>query len=135
MPWSPRYATGIPHLDAQHQVLFRMVDDFRLALDDGDGHMVYGEFLRMLELYSRTHFGAEEECMYRFQCPAARENLDGHVNFKVMLDEFQASFDASGFLPETAQDAAGRLEHWLVAHIGRIDTQLRPLVDMGLRAS
>ncbi len=130
MPWSERFATGIPHLDTQHRLLFQMVDDFRLALDEGNGQVVYGEFLRSLELYSRMHFGVEEECMYRFQCPAARVNLEGHQAFKELLDELTADHGSGGFRPEAAQRAALHLDRWLVEHIGRIDTQLRPLAEL-----
>ncbi len=131
MLWSDRFSTGVPRLDAQHQLLFRMVDDFRLAVEEGRGERVYGEFLASLELYSRMHFSAEEECMFRFRCPAAAANRVGHEAFRVMVAELRRSQAESGFRLQDADHATRELDHWLIEHIGRIDTQLLPLVAKG----
>lgn len=131
MEWTTEYATGIEHLDNQHKMLFRMESDFSHALDEGGGEGVYSEFLRSLELYSRIHFGAEEECMHRFQCPAASANLEGHRAFRDLLEESQALLTANGYRREDALATAERIRQWLVGHIGRIDTQLKPIVAGG----
>lgn len=129
MEWSERFATGIEHLDNQHRMLFRMETDFSHALEEGGGERVYGEFLRSLEMYSRIHFGAEETCMHRFQCPAAAANLDGHRAFRDLLADSQGRLLAEGYRRGDALLLAEELRTWLVEHIGRIDVQLRPLVE------
>lgn len=129
MEWSERFATGVEHLDQQHRMLFQMESDFSQSLAEGSGAGVYGEFLRSLELYSRMHFAAEEECMFRFQCPAAATNLDGHRAFRALLDDSDQKFKSRGYRRDDALATAEAIRLWLVSHIGRIDTQLRPVVE------
>ena len=40
---------------------------------EGRGERVYGLLLELLRGYARVHFGFEEACMERCQCPAATE--------------------------------------------------------------
>lgn len=129
MEWNERFATGVEHLDHQHRMLFQMESDLSQALAKGGGAGVYAEFLRSLDMYSRMHFAAEEECMFRFQCPAASANLDGHRAFRTLLDDSEQKFKARGYRHDDATATAEAIRFWLVSHIGRIDTQLRPLVD------
>lgn len=126
--WSERFATGVPHLDQQHRMLFQMVGDFAAAMEVGRGEGVYREFLASLQLYARMHFGAEEECMLRFHCPAARANAAAHLQFRGLVEELRGEEGRLGFRRADALRAVAALEEWLVEHIGRIDTQLRPLV-------
>lgn len=126
--WSERFATGVPHLDHQHRMLFQMVGDFATAVEEGRGERVYREFLRSLELYARMHFAAEDECMFRFTCPAAATNTAAHERFRGVVADLAAAERRSGFDQDDATRAIAAMEHWLENHIGRIDTQLRPLV-------
>ena len=71
MKWSVQYATGITELDEQHKMLFKMSEDYREALDKGHGDRVFGVLLASLDQYAIGHFGREEHCTYRYQCPAA----------------------------------------------------------------
>ncbi len=127
MKWTEAYATGVPHLDTQHKLLFQMTSDFLLALDEGRGQGVYGPFLESLDLYAKMHFSTEEECMLRYNCPAARGNAAAHQRFLGIIGELRRHFGERGYRREDAQDAVALLEEWLVRHIGGIDTQLRPL--------
>lgn len=129
MEWQQQFSTGVDHLDNQHRMLFRMEGDFTLALEEGRGEQVYDEFLRSLEMYSRIHFGAEEECMFRLHCPAGAANLEGHQVFRGLLDDSSAALRTRGFRRQDAVALAASVRNWLVTHIGRIDTQLRPLVE------
>jgi hemerythrin len=128
MQWSDAYSTGIPSLDQHHQTLFRMVGDYRAALDDGRGEQVYELFLRSLSMYARAHFGLEEDCMTKYACPAARINVEAHTHFSRVLEESIGTFRGSGFDRGHATTLAETLERWLLDHVARVDAQLRPYV-------
>lgn len=127
--WSEAFSTGIPSLDQQHQTLFRMVGDYRAALDEGRGEQVYALFLDSLSRYARAHFGLEEDCMTKYACPAAKLNVEAHARFSSVLDESAERFGESGFDRRAATALVETLEDWLLRHVAHVDTQLREYVE------
>jgi hemerythrin len=122
--WSENYATGVARIDAQHQMLFRMSEDFRLALDEGGGEGVFHLFLEGLELYALAHFRFEEGCMERCHCPAAEANKSAHVAFEETIRRFRER-SRRGFDGAEARELTAVIDSWLANHIARIDVQLR----------
>ena len=134
MKWSVQYATGITKLDEQHRMLFKMSEDYREALDQGQGERVLAVLLASLDQYARGHFGREEHCMYRYRCPAATMNSEAHGEFTRALAVFSQRFAQDGFNRSDAQDLVEFMDGWLATHIVRIDVQLKPCVENeGLR--
>ena len=129
MKWSERHATGIPEIDDQHRMLFRMTEDFRAALDEGKGEGVYGGLLDSLSLYVRSHFRYEEGCMEKYACPAAEGNRNAHAKFVETLKEFQQRYAAHGFERSDSRELVDTLDNWLDKHIGRMDAQLKKSVE------
>jgi hemerythrin len=127
--WSENYATGIPHVDEQHRMLFSSVADFREALGVGAGARTYGVFLGFLEQYARGHFSYEEGCMERYSCPVAQQNKDEHVALTRTLGEFQQRFAAQGYDADEAMSLLDTLDHWLESHICRVDIHLKHCVS------
>ena len=126
MNWSENYATGVERIDSQHKMIFKMAEDFRLALDEGEGERVYAVLLESLDRYVRSHFGFEESCMHRAQCPAAQQNSHAHAQFIEVMSGFRERFAARGFDRIEAHGLLDTIEHWLSDHICGIDVQLRP---------
>lgn len=129
MEWSDEFATGVKFIDDQHKMLFRMVADYRLSLDEGGGERVYDLLLGSLDAYARAHFGAEEACMVKYACPAAEANAAAHARFVAMLDRFRQRFLDVGFERGEAQRLVDTLERWLVDHICKLDVRLRPYAE------
>lgn len=125
MKWSDDYATGIERIDDQHKWIFRVADDFRSALEDGQGERTYGVLLRFLQGYIRSHFGFEERCMAEYHCPAARANHQAHVEFTETLDDFSRRYAGGGFRVEDARELVDTLERWFASHIAHVDVRLR----------
>jgi len=126
MKWSDEYSTGVERIDNQHKMLFRMSEDFRTSLDDGLGDRIYDGLLKSLDMYARSHFRLEENCMASCECPAAKENSGAHRRFMETLREFQDRYSADGFAPGEARELVDYIDRWLSDHIGRIDVQLKP---------
>jgi hemerythrin len=110
-------------------MIFRMVEDFRSALDEGLGEGVYGGMLRSLDLYVRTHFGLEEKCMEQYHCPVAQLNKKAHERFVEVLSGYQQRYAASGFVRADARALVDVVDKWLVDHICRIDVRLKESVE------
>lgn len=129
MKWSERYATGIGHLDEQHKMLFKMSEDYRETLKEERGERMYGLMLESLDEYARAHFGLEQDCMYRYRCPAAETNSKAHLQFVEVLGWFRRRYAENGFNLTEAQRLVEFVDEWLANHIGRIDVQLKPCVE------
>jgi hemerythrin-like metal-binding protein len=129
MKWSDQYATGNQQVDDQHKMIFKMAEDYRAALDEGMGERVYGDMLRSLDVYVRTHFGYEEKCMDKYACPVADGNKKAHDRFVEVLAGFQQRYATGGFSPTDARELVDTLDAWLADHICRIDVRLKDYVE------
>ena len=129
MQWSERFATGIPAIDNQHKLLFRMSSDYREALNEQRGERMYALWLESLDDYAKAHFDVEEGCMHRYRCPAAATNSAAHCRFTEVLATFRRRHADHGFRPADARQLVDFLDDWLASHIGRIDVQLKPCVE------
>ncbi len=128
MKWSDDFATGVPRVDDQHKMIFKMADDFRDALTEGRGKRTYGDFIQFLGVYISTHFAFEAACMHRFHCPVAKLNDDAHARFTQTFTGFRQRFETQGFVHEDALLLVETIDAWLANHIARIDTRLKDSV-------
>lgn len=128
MQWNESYATGIPHLDQQHQALFKAVAAMAAALATDDGASEFERLLEFLSRYCREHFADEEGCMERYRCPSANKNKQQHEGLLRMLAEHQRFLSAHGYDPHDAQMLVTSMEHWLHSHLRGVDRELRHCV-------
>jgi hemerythrin len=129
MKWTDEYATGIPQIDEQHKMLFKMADDYRAALDEGEGERTYDLLLDFLERYTSAHFSFEERCMEEYRCPVAEKNKEAHAHFMVTLRDFKSRFSANRYRASDATALVETVEQWLAGHITRTDSVLRQYVE------
>ena len=128
MKWKDEYTVGIVSIDEQHKILFQMVGDFQAVLYDGKGERTYGLLLGTLDIYTRSHFGFEEQCMMQHRCPVAEKNKNAHAKLIETLSGFQQRYHASGYDHEDASRLVDTLEQWLADHICRVDMHLKKCV-------
>ncbi len=125
MKWTEDLATGVERVDEQHKLIFKTTDDYRVALDAGQGQRSFKLMLNFLLPYCVGHFGFEETCMEKYHCPVAAKNKEAHEHFKDVLDEFERLYEKNGYQEHDARALLNTVEQWLVGHIGRIDIHLR----------
>lgn len=127
--WSVNYATGEPKVDRQHQQLFEAVNRLEKLIAAGDlDKSKVDQLVKFLGTYVRTHFSYEEICMLRHHCPAAEKNREAHRRFVAAFQDFVRRYEQAGPRPELLQALHRTAESWLVNHICKVDTQLRPCV-------
>lgn len=132
MEWNESYAIGFPHLDQQHQTLFKAVAAMATAVATDDGASEYVRLLGFLDRYARDHFADEEGCMARLHCPAASKNRQQHEGLLQMIAQHRRFHAAHGYDPHDAQLLVDALQHWLHSHIGGVDRELRRCVKSPL---
>ena len=102
--------------DAQHQVLFRLLDE--VAAEDSAE-----EVLHQLNFYAENHFALEEIYMVQLNYPGREQHIQAHNKFRTELQQMIASSAGS-------HDAVSRqlistfLSEWLKRHIFGIDKEL-----------
>jgi len=129
MKWKKEYATGEAEIDRQHQTLFAYVEDFREVLKEGCTPDTYRGALEFLDIYSKTHFGFEEDCMHAHKCPAACKNKKEHSLFLNVVRKETEDFEANGFSNKKAMELMDIIDNWLDSHICRVDIQLKDYLD------
>jgi hemerythrin len=131
LTWDESMSTGLPQLDIHHQEIFAKYNELSEALAHGAGagRAATGELLDFLQFYAAWHFEREEECMDQYRCPVAAANRQAHAHFVATFGEFYELWQESDADLELVQKTYVELGDWLVNHIQRIDTQLRPCVQ------
>ena len=85
LKWSPRYETGVPALDAQHQRLFEIVEEVGARARGADGRQgdAFEAIFDRLADYAQFHFDFEEELQAEAGLPEAerRAHAETHRAF------------------------------------------------------
>lgn len=124
--WRKNFATNDPHIDEQHQQIFRFANKLEtFALKKDVDKWEVDNLLRFLETYIQNHFRYEEACMLKRRCPVAQRNRSEHLAFKAFLARALETYHNNGYSPTWALELHKKLEHWLSNHICRVDIQLR----------
>lgn len=130
--WRNNFSTDDPHIDEQHQQIFRFAN--KLEILAGNEKVDASEFdsvLSFLQTYVQNHFRYEEACMLKRRCPVAQQNRSEHVEFKAFLSQSLATYRENGYQQDWARELHKTLENWLSNHICRVDVQLRTRAKPG----
>ena len=126
--WDPSMTTGVDSLDNQHKQLIAWLNDLLSAMSVGRGRGEVESLLDKLGGYAVMHFGHEEDCMARYNCPVAALNAAQHKDFVATFSSFREEFDRDGATAHLVVRVESELMRWLAGHIKRTDTQLAPCV-------
>lgn len=130
LKWTDKLATGSATLDHQHQTLIDNVNHLEeMLLISHPTRADYEFILQMvdfLEFYAHAHFQVEEECMAAYRCPVHNKNKQAHTTFLQFFSEFKQHNQKKGFPREIVEQLHQVASQWIVEHIMRVDTQLRP---------
>jgi hemerythrin-like metal-binding protein len=126
--WDPSMTAGVETVDVQHRQLIDWLNDLLSAMSQGRGRTEIEGLLDQLGNYAVTHFGHEEACMARYQCPVAAANAAAHKDFVATLTSFKAEYERDGATAHLVVRIESELMRWLTGHIKRTDTQLAACV-------
>ncbi len=124
--WDDSLKIGIPEIDQQHKLMIDQMNLLVQALKDNKGPEEIQKILQFLDRYVEQHFGFEEQCMHRYQCPIAATNAQAHQQFIAKYQAIKAEFNAHGPSFMLVLDISQNLLDWFINHIRKIDTQLKP---------
>lgn len=103
--------------DAQHQVLFEILDDIR---ETASGP----EVMRRLRQYTETHFALEEQYMTLLEFPGLESHKQAHDRFRTEIDSLLGQEHDAQF----RDIISTYLTEWLTRHVFGIDKELEAFI-------
>ena len=114
MDWDAAYAIGQKTVDADHQRLFELFNQFSAALAAGETREAANRFLGELADYSEYHFQREEGLMRASGYPDFAKHKTMHDGFAAFVRKQSATESHN---PEEVQFLQNYVEMWLCGHI------------------
>jgi len=124
--WNAELETGIPEIDAQHKELIDKMNELIQAIQKNQDPHTIQRIVSSLSSCANLHFGYEETCMNRYQCPIAEKNKMLHGVFIKTFNEVRRELLFHGPSMELKERIEKELLDWFGQHIQGIDTQLKP---------
>lgn len=119
--WSDDFALNLPEIDAQHQVLFGLIDELWKAIVARSGRDDQLRLIGDLEDYAVQHFKEEELFMRSTGFPRLAEHKLAHETYVRRIASERASIISGS--PTLSLDLLRFLQDWLVDHIQVLDRE------------
>lgn len=132
--WRSALEVGDQVIDGDHRHLIGLINDVETALHEEHPIDKLHASLGELERYTREHFRREEEIMLLRKYVKFDDHKAAH---QALVEELSVAAKPVETLYSTGSDAlpedvkrglVNLLRHWLLDHIVKEDTQLRPLL-------
>jgi hemerythrin len=122
--WTPSLTVHVNIIDAQHQELFKRLNDLLSAVLQGRGRDEVGGFIKFVVDYTDFHFGTEERYMAQYNYPGMNMHKAVHDRFRA--DAARAAQDAmrEGISSGVVANVIEGLGGWVQDHIRRMDVEL-----------
>lgn len=112
--WTDSYRIGLDEIDAQHKTLIDLMNALWQAISSNASDVECRSILEKLELYTITHFSAEETMMRTMAYPDFDAHQEAHRQFVKRLQEEMLRIQ-NGDKPTL--NILHFLRDWLVNHI------------------
>jgi hemerythrin len=122
--WTPAIRTGVSSIDVQHKALIHAINDLGKELEEGRGEASIKKTVSFLKYYTEWHFGQEEDCAAKHQCPIAETNKQAHAKFIAMIDKLVSDLQNTDNPEGVAKEAHALVCDWIEHHIMKIDKQV-----------
>jgi hemerythrin len=129
--WSDDFALNLPEIDAQHQVLFGLIDELWKAIVARSGRNEQFRLIGDLADYAVQHFKEEELFMQATAFPKLAGHKMAHDTFVRRIEVERASIE--GGSPGLSLDLLRFLQNWLVDHILVLDREYARHYESGKR--
>ena len=122
LSWREEYLVGIAQIDAEHQYLFKLINDFHDEHARGGKSQDVLHVLNRLVAYAEEHFQHEEALMRSIDYPGLARQQALHE--KLFSSIFTLNEKLSQSAAEVDSETLRFLKHWLVGHIVKEDMEI-----------
>lgn len=114
---------GVPAIDAEHQALLDICDQFLAAAESGRPAAGLEPILAAMITHARDHFTAEERVLDRVGYPALAAHKAAHRRLMAHAESLRSHWEEID--RERVRAAADYLRAWLLDHIRTEDRSFR----------
>lgn len=114
--WSEEYKIHLPELDAQHLMLFGIINQIDINIQAGQAGELLDDLLGALASYVEYHFAFEEKMMRAHSYPVAREHHEGHMRLVATVKDLTREAGHGDRLTHALKIRRFVID-WLVDHI------------------
>lgn len=122
--WTTKLAVGVPHIDDEHQELFRRVNALLDAMAASRAKQEILPLLDFLSDYVGTHFGGEQRLMAAHRYPGAAAHVSQHTYFVGEYQALASEVNRGGPTALLTIKLNKLLCDWLREHVGTTDRKL-----------
>lgn len=129
--WNDDYKLGLPAMDADHQELVEICNQFLAAARADAPIPLLSGLLDQLVVRTRLHFLHEERMLDRHNYPGLAVHKADHQRLLAQADTLRQRFDSAVEEEEIRRlttDTADFLRFWLLEHITTNDRPYRPFL-------
>ncbi|WMW81749.1 bacteriohemerythrin [Undibacterium cyanobacteriorum] len=120
--WNQQLSVGNPQIDADHQTLIGLVNEFGDTAAKHPDATQLERILQKLIEYTSTHFEREETLMREIGYAKTREHLNQHAKLLARVHDLQKEMQLGRI--SIAIETAELLRFWLTSHIMLSDRDL-----------
>lgn len=122
LSWQDNYRVGVRAIDAEHEYLFALINEFHDKYADGHTHRQLLLVLNKLVAYAEEHFQNEEALMQEIEYPrlARQEQLHEALYASIFALNEKLSLRAAKVDVQTLRF----LKHWILDHIVKEDMDI-----------
>jgi hemerythrin len=95
--WDSTYSVKVKRFDADHQQLFKILNELHDGMIAGRGQEVLQTVLNELLQYTEKHFASEEAVMKAAGYPQLQAHIDEHRNFTDKVKVASAKYKEGGW--------------------------------------
>ena len=119
--WTPLMSTGIESVDAEHQKLIGLINNFYDNLGKTTGKENLKILLEGLSCYAIFHFANEELLMHQYGYPSLELHKKEHVKFTQTIVSYKERLNSGKLI--FSVETTNFLKNWLTDHILTADKQ------------
>jgi len=123
--WTHEYNVGIDSIDADHIIIFSLINHIDEAHQSGTDERAIGRILRVLIDRATAHFQREEMLMRKNGYPDADAHAEQHERIMAELGALFASYEAAPSA-RISGEIVEMLAAWLEEHVLESDMRYRP---------
>jgi hemerythrin len=122
LAWEEGYKIGYPEMDAEHLILFALLNQLDININDDMAAACVSDILAALSSYIDFHFRNEEEVMRKANYPGIEGHIATHRRFVTEIDVLaQASIQCDP--QKCALKIRSFVLDWLLNHILESDAE------------
>ncbi|MFO8021674.1 MAG: bacteriohemerythrin [Perlabentimonas sp.] len=122
--WSKKYSVNISSIDAEHKVLFNLMNMLFDSLSEGKSHELVNDIVQEMDDYAKNHFQTEEFHFKKIGYPYLNEHKRLHNYFIGEVAKFKDKVIRNE--PSVSIKLIEFLRDWFIEHIMRADMQYVP---------